>query len=80
MIAVLAVSVCGFFAMRNDILATEARNKELEEQIKQQKISNNELSSVLDEENADDFYTNIAEDDLGYGTGKEKVYVDITGQ
>lgn len=80
LVAVLVLSVVSFLAMRNSLIQKDLENEELRSIIREKKVANNELSAMLDEENQDDFYRSIAERDLGYGMGNEKVYIDVTGQ
>ncbi len=80
LVAVLVLSVVSFLAMRNSLTQKDLENEEIRRAIREKKIANNELSAMMDDENLDDFYRSIAERDLGYGTGNEKVYIDVTGQ
>jgi|GEM_PF-3058577 len=76
----LIFALINFLFMRLDISKTDLNIKEIQNQIKDQKLKNNELTSILTDENIDDFYRIVAENDLGYGSYDEKVYVDITGR
>mgnify|MGYP001029345244 CR=1 FL=1 len=80
LLIVLVVSTVSVISMMVAISATESENQALEDQIQEQKLRNSEKSELLDEENEEDFYRDIAENVLGYGYGNEKVYVNISGQ
>jgi len=66
-----------FVDMRMSISETTQKIASVQEKIDEQKIKNSELEDLLAEENRDDFYKNIAEDELGYGLSNEKIYKDI---
>ena len=76
---ILAVSVCSLIAMRLDIAKKDSELAEKQEEINNQKLRNNEMSSMLDEKNIEDFYRDIAENELDYGLNNEKIYIDISG-
>lgn len=76
---ILLVCLVNFVVKRIDIAETEAESARLRDQIRQQELKNGELEDILSEDNIDDFYRNLAEDNLGYGSADEKVYQDISG-
>ena len=76
---VLLICLVNFVVKRVDIAETEAESERIREQIRQQELKNGELEDILSEENIDDFYRNLAEDNLGYGSADEKVYQNISG-
>ncbi|PWM43876.1 MAG: hypothetical protein DBX47_06660 [Clostridiales bacterium] len=80
LLLVLVATVAGFVMMRADIATENKKIAEIKHSISEQKLRNEELSSVLEPENTDDFYKDIAESDLDYGYANEKIYVDISGK
>ena len=80
LLLVLIATVAGFIMMRADIAAENKKIADTNLAISEQKQRNNELSAVLEPENSDDFYKDIAEKDLDYGYANEKIYVDISGK
>lgn len=79
LIAILMFSVVNFISMRINISQKDNEINNIEEQIRDQKIKNNEYGTILADENLEDFYKSIAENDLGYALNDEIIYVDITG-
>lgn len=77
--AIFLICLVNFVVKRIDIAETEAESARIREQIRQQELKNGELEDILSEDNVDDFYRNLAEDNLGYGNADEKVYQDISG-
>ncbi len=79
LIVVFAVCLVNFVAKKIDIAETEAESARIRDRIREQELRNGELEDILSDENIDDFYRNLAEDNLGYGTADEKIYQDISG-
>ncbi len=77
---VAVICVGSFFAMRADISDTDREINRVISQIKEQKLRNEEYSSILSDENFEDFCRAVAEDDLDYGTYGEKIYINISGK
>lgn len=76
---ILVVSLINIIGKVFDISAKTSENKEIESKIRDQKLSNNEYDSILDEDNLEDFYRIIAEDELNLANGDEIIYKDYTG-
>lgn len=76
----LVITLTGVISMTISNARTDANNAAVKEQIKQQQLRNEEKAALLEDENQEDFYRDIAENTLGYGYGNEKVYVNISGQ
>lgn len=79
---VLAVFVFSLFqviSMRVNIAQKDRDLARIEEEIHEQKLKNSEYNALLSEENKEDFYRNIAEDELNYAESDEILYIDITG-
>ena len=76
---VLVICVIGVVGKVVDIAAKNSEIEDINSQIRDQKLKNNEYSSVLDEDNLEDFYRMIAEDELGYASSDEIIYKDATG-
>lgn len=76
---ILVVSLINIIGKVFDISAKTSENKEIESKIRDQKLSNNEYDSILDEDNLEDFYRIIAEDELNLASGDEIIYKDYTG-
>lgn len=79
LIVVFVVCLVNFVAKKIDIARTLSECEKIERQIQEETILNWEKIAILSEENKDDFYRNLAEDMLGYGTADEKIYQDISG-
>lgn len=75
----LVICVMGVVGKVVDIAAKNSEIDDLNTQIRDQKLKNNEYSSVLDEKNLEDFYRIIAEDELGLATSDEIIYKDANG-
>lgn len=76
---ILVVCVVGVVGKVVDISGKSSEIEDLNSQIRDQKLKNNEYSSILEEENIEDFYRIIAEDQLGFAASDEIIYKDITG-
>ena len=77
LLVVAVFTVFEFARLRISINEKETEIKSLSDEIKTQRLRNQEYESILDEENKDDFYRSIAEDELGYGVYDEKIYKNI---
>ena len=77
---ILAVFVANFITMLADINSTEKKIDEIGHKLREQRILNSQYESILDEENLEDFYINVAETELNYAYSDEIIYVDVTGQ
>ena len=76
---VLVIGVIGVVGKVVDIISKNSEIDDLHSQLRDQKLENNEYSSILEEENIEDFYRIIAEDELGYAGSDEIIYKDSTG-
>ena len=74
LIVVVVALVIGVVTMMATNSASEKSNADVENAIKEQNMKNDEMKEILDPNEAD-FKQDIAEKDLGYGKGDEKVYV-----
>ena len=74
LIVVVVALVIGVVTMMTNS-ASEKSNADVENAIKEQNMKNDEMKEILDPTNEADFKQDIAEKDLGYGKGDEKVYV-----
>lgn len=72
-------SVVNLFSMRSAIAETEAEIASINRQIVEQKLRNEEYRDILADANTDDFYRDVAENELGYASRDEKIYIDISG-
>ena len=77
---ILAIFVANFITMLADINSTEKKINEIGHQLREQRILNSQYESILDEENLEDFYINVAETELDYAYSDEIIYVNVTGQ
>ena len=77
---ILAIFVANVVTMLADINTTDNKIDELGQQLRDQRILNSQYESILDDENIEDFYINVAETELDYAYSDEIVYVDVTGQ
>lgn len=77
---VFVVSFVSVISMIVSTANTDSVNDSIRKQIQAQKLRNKEKEALLEDENQEDFYRDIAENSLGYGYGNEKVYVNISGQ
>ena len=75
----IAVSVVNLISMRADIAATEDKIADINRKIVEQKLRNEEYEDILADANTDDFYRDVAENELGYASRDEKIYIDISG-
>lgn len=75
LIVVVVALVIGVVTMMATNSASEKSNADVENAIKEQNMKNDEMKEILDPTNEADFKQEIAEKDLGYGKGDEKVYV-----
>ena len=76
---IAVVMVFGVISMRADISDTEDAIAEIDHQIIEQKLRNEEYEDILADANTDDFFRDVAENDLGYASRDEKIYIDISG-
>lgn len=74
-----SVFIVNLISMRADIAATEAEIADINRQIIEQKLRNEEYEDILADANTDDFYRDVAENELGYASRDEKIYIDISG-
>ena len=74
-----SVFVVNLVSMRSDIAKTEAEIADINRQIIEQKLRNEEYEDILADANTDDFYRDVAENELGYASRDEKIYIDISG-
>ena len=77
--AVFVFSLFQIVSMRINIIKKDQELARIEEEIHEQKLKNNEYDALLSEENKEDFYKNIAENELNYAERDEILYFDITG-
>lgn len=77
LIVILAVCLTNVILKRVDIAKTNAEIDAIKEEIRLQKRKNAEADDILSEENIEDFYQDLAEDNLGYGQSHEKVYKSV---
>lgn len=77
LIVILAVCLTNVILKRVDIAKTNAEIDAIKEEIRLQKRKNAEADDILSEENIEDFYRDLAEDNLGYGQSHEKVYKSV---
>ena len=77
--AVFVFSLFQIVYMRINIIKKDQELARIEEEIHEQKLKNNEYDALLSEENKEDFYKNIAENELNYAESDEILYFDITG-
>ena len=77
--AVFVFSLFQIVSMRINIIKKDQELARIEEEIHEQKLKNNEYDALLSEENKEDFYKNIAENELNYAEIEEILYFDITG-
>ena len=75
----IAVSTVNLLSMRADILASDDKIADISRQIIEQKLRNEEYEDILADANTDDFYRDVAENELGYASRDEKIYIDISG-
>lgn len=75
LIVVVVALVIGVVTMMATNSASEKSNADVENAIKEQNMKNDEMKEILDPTNEADFKQDIAEKDLGYVKGDEKVYV-----
>ena len=75
----IVVSVVNLISMRSDIAETENEIADINHKIIEQKLRNEEYEDILADANTDDFYRDVAENDLGYASRGEKIYIDISG-
>ena len=68
---ILAVFVANFVTMLADINSTEKKIDEIGHKLREQRILNSQYESILDEENLEDFYINVAETELNYAYSDE---------
>ena len=74
-----SVFVVNLISMRADIAKTEAEIADINRKIIEQKLRNEEYEDILADANTDDFYRDVAENELGYASRDEKIYIDISG-
>ncbi len=74
-----SVFVVNLITMRSDIADTEEEIADINRQIIEQKLRNEEYEDILADANTDDFYRDVAENELGYASRDEKIYIDISG-
>ena len=79
LVLAIAVSVVNLFSMRAAISATENEISDISQKIAEQKLRNEEYEDILADANTDDFYRDVAENELGYASRDEKIYIDISG-
>jgi len=79
LVLAIAVSVVNLFSMRAAIAATEKEISDISQKIAEQKLRNEEYEDILADANTDDFYRDVAENELGYASRDEKIYIDISG-
>lgn len=71
--------VVSFISGRVQLARMQRESEELAGQIEQQQEKNEELQTLMDTGNEDDFVERIAREKLGYARPGERIYVDITG-
>ena len=74
LIIVFAVCLTNFVVKKIGLAKIDAEVASKQQQIREQQLKNGELQDILSEENEEDFYRNLAEDNLEYGDRDEIVY------
>ena len=69
-----AVCLTNFVVKKIGLAKIDAEVASKQQQIREQQLKNGELQDILSEENEEDFYRNLAEDNLEYGDRDEIVY------
>jgi hypothetical protein len=83
LIAGLSMALIGSFvallSMRSAIAASDEELARIGQEIIEQLLRNDEYNDILADANTEDFYKNDAENELGYASRNEKIYIDISG-
>jgi cell division protein DivIC len=71
--------VVSFISGQVQLARMQRESDELAGQVEQQQEKNEELQTLMDTGDEDDFVERIAREKLGYARPGERIYVDITG-
>ena len=80
LIAFLGYGVISFVLLQADLSQKDQELKAIQEKIAAQKQTNNELETLLEEENYSEYVARIAREKYGYTYPDERAFVDVSGQ
>lgn len=65
--------------LQSDITELENYSEQLEDMVKEQRLANKEVKSLLEQGDNPEYIERVAKERLGFAYPDERVYVDISG-